>query len=48
MQGTGHRVAVWLTGTLTAAVFILLYAPVFISMLFSLVEIRQGQFSGTR
>lgn len=43
MQGTGHRVAVWLTGTLTAAVFILLYAPVFISMLFSLVEIRQGR-----
>jgi ABC-type spermidine/putrescine transport system permease subunit II len=30
-------------GILTAAVFIILYAPVIISVLFSLVQIRQGQ-----
>jgi ABC-type spermidine/putrescine transport system permease subunit II len=42
MQG-GHKLAVWVTGTLTVIVFVLLYAPVFISMLFSLVEIRQGK-----
>jgi ABC-type spermidine/putrescine transport system permease subunit II len=43
VQSRGQRVAVWLTGTLTVIVFSLLYAPVFISMLFSLVEIRQGK-----
>lgn len=43
MQSGKHRLAVWMTGTLTVIVFILLYAPVFISMLFSLVEIRQGK-----
>ena len=41
--GSGQNLAVWLTGTLTVIVFALLYAPVFISMLFSLVEIRQGK-----
>jgi ABC-type spermidine/putrescine transport system permease subunit II len=43
MQSKGHKIAVWMTGTLTVIVFTLLYAPVFISMLFSLVEIRQGK-----
>ena len=31
------------TGTITAIVFVVLYAPLFISVLFSLVEIRQGK-----
>jgi len=43
IHGSGQTLAVWLTGTLTVIVFALLYAPVFISMLFSLVEIRQGK-----
>ena len=43
MQSGGQKIAVWVTGTLTVIVFALLYAPVFISMLFSLVEIRQGK-----
>ena len=43
VHGSGQTLAVWLTGTLTVIVFALLYAPVFISMLFSLVEIRQGK-----
>lgn len=43
MQSGGHKVAVWMTGVLALIVFVLLYAPVFISTLFSLVEIRQGK-----
>ncbi|WP_373502664.1 ABC transporter permease [Aestuariivirga sp.] len=43
VQSGGQKIAVWVTGTLTVIVFVLLYAPVFISMLFSLVEIRRGK-----
>ena len=43
MQSGGHKLAVGTTGAFTVVVFALLYAPVFISILFSLVEIRQGK-----
>ena len=43
MRTPGERAARIVTGVLTAAVFAVLYAPVFISVLFSLVEIRQGK-----
>ena len=42
MRGGGERVALALTGALTALVFAVLYAPLFISALFSLVEVRRG------
>jgi ABC-type spermidine/putrescine transport system permease subunit II len=43
MQTTGERRAEIVTGILTAMVFIILYAPVILSVLFSLVEIRRGE-----
>jgi ABC-type spermidine/putrescine transport system permease subunit II len=43
MRTTGERIAIWGAGLITIFVFALLYAPVFISMLFSFVEIRQGK-----
>ena len=43
MRTPGERAARIVTGVLTVAVFAVLYAPVFISVLFSLVEIRQGK-----
>jgi ABC-type spermidine/putrescine transport system permease subunit II len=43
MQTSGERRAEIMTGVVTAIVFIVLYAPVIISVLFSLVEIRRGK-----
>ena len=43
MRTRGERLSIWLTGALTFIVFALLYAPIFISALFSLAEIRQGK-----
>jgi ABC-type spermidine/putrescine transport system permease subunit II len=43
MQTLGERRAEIATGILTALVFSVLYAPVIISVLFSLVEIRRGK-----
>jgi ABC-type spermidine/putrescine transport system permease subunit II len=43
MRARGETLSIWLTGALTYFVFALLYAPVFISVLFSLAEIRQGK-----
>jgi ABC-type spermidine/putrescine transport system permease subunit II len=43
MQTAGERRAEVATGILTALVFAVLYAPVVISVLFSLVEIRRGK-----
>lgn len=43
MKSAGERLAIWTTGLLTFLVFAVLYIPVLISMLFSLVEIRQGK-----
>ena len=43
MRTRGEALAMWGTGLVTAAVFALLYSPVFISVLFSLVEIKQGK-----
>ncbi|MGE3832502.1 MAG: hypothetical protein AB7F76_16040, partial [Parvibaculaceae bacterium] len=43
MRTRGERLSLWLTGALTFIVFALLYAPIFISALFSLAEIRQGK-----
>ena len=34
--------AIWLTGGITLLVFAVLYAPLFVSLLFSLVEIKRG------
>ena len=34
--------AIWLTGGITVLVFAVLYAPLFVSLLFSLVEIKRG------
>jgi ABC-type spermidine/putrescine transport system permease subunit II len=42
MRTSGERLALWVTGLLTFSVFIILYSPLFISMLFSFVEIRKG------
>lgn len=43
MRAEGDRLPLWITGMVTGLVFILLYSPVFISLLFSIVEIRQGK-----
>jgi ABC-type spermidine/putrescine transport system permease subunit II len=43
MQTSNERRAEIATGILTAVVFVVLYAPVIISVLFSLVEIRRGE-----
>jgi ABC-type spermidine/putrescine transport system permease subunit II len=43
MRAAGERLAIQWTGLLTVLVFALLYAPVFISLLFSLVQIKQGK-----
>jgi ABC-type spermidine/putrescine transport system permease subunit II len=43
MRTSGERRAEIMTGVVTAIVFIVLYAPVMISVLFSLVEIRRGK-----
>jgi len=43
MRARSERYAEIAAGILTAAVFVVLYAPVIISVLFSLVQIRQGQ-----
>lgn len=45
MKLSGERRAEIATGALTAAVFAVLYAPVVISVLFSLVEIRKGKIA---
>src|SRR5688572_11499817 len=42
VKGAEHKAEI-AAGILTAAVFAVLYAPVIISVLFSLVEIRQGR-----
>jgi ABC-type spermidine/putrescine transport system permease subunit II len=42
MRTRGEKLALWVTGLLTLAVFAILYSPLFISVLFSLVEIRRG------
>ena len=43
MRSNGEKFAKIATGTITAIVFAVLYAPLFISVLFSLVEIRRGK-----
>jgi ABC-type spermidine/putrescine transport system permease subunit II len=43
MRARSERKAEIAAGILTAAVFVILYAPVIISVLFSLVQIRQGK-----
>ena len=37
-----NSLAIWLTGGITLLVFAVLYAPLFVSLLFSLVEIKRG------
>ena len=37
-----NSLATWLTGGITLLVFAVLYAPLFVSLLFSLVEIKRG------
>ena len=37
-----NALAIWLTGGITVLVFAVLYAPLFVSFLFSLVEIKRG------
>jgi len=37
-----NSLAIWLTGGMTVLVFAVLYAPLFVSLLFSLVEIKRG------
>ena len=39
----GERVAEWLAGTLFVVVLLVLYAPVFVGALFSVVPVRNGQ-----
>ena len=43
MRSNGEKFAKIATGTITAIVFAVLYAPLFISVLFSLVEIKRGK-----
>lgn len=43
MRTRGEKVAIRAAGLITVLVFVLLYSPVFISVLFSLVEIKQGK-----
>ncbi|WP_395685593.1 ABC transporter permease [Aestuariivirga sp.] len=43
MRSRSERLATFGTGILTLFIFIVLYAPVFISILFSVVEIKKGQ-----
>jgi ABC-type spermidine/putrescine transport system permease subunit II len=43
MRGPGETLALWLTGLVTAAVFAVLYAPLLISALFSVVEVQRGR-----
>jgi ABC-type spermidine/putrescine transport system permease subunit II len=43
MRTSAEKAAMWGAGFVTVLVFAVLYAPVFISVLFSLVEIRQGK-----
>ncbi|MFN0114264.1 MAG: ABC transporter permease [Paracoccaceae bacterium] len=43
MRGRGETVALWISGALTLAIFAVLYAPLLIGTLFSLVEIRKGE-----
>jgi ABC-type spermidine/putrescine transport system permease subunit II len=42
MRGNGERLAEFLAGLLTAVVLAILYAPVFVGALFSVVTIRRG------
>ena len=43
MRSTGERVAELAAGLLTAIVFVILYAPLIIGVLFSVVQIKQGK-----
>ena len=43
MRAKSEWVPLWISGSVTFLVFTLLYLPVFISLLFSIVEIRQGK-----
>ncbi len=43
MRSTGERIVEFAAGVMTAAVFIILYAPLIIGVLFSVVQIRQGK-----
>lgn len=43
MQSKGERIAGFAAGGLTALIFIILYAPLIIGVLFSVVQIRQGK-----
>ncbi|CAN5194032.1 ABC transporter permease [soil metagenome] len=43
MKGTGERIVEWGAGALTFIVLAILYAPVLLSAIFSVVEIRNGE-----
>jgi ABC-type spermidine/putrescine transport system permease subunit II len=43
LRSRGERIAEWVALALTAAVFLVLYAPIIVSAVFSVVEIRKGQ-----
>jgi ABC-type spermidine/putrescine transport system permease subunit II len=43
LRSRGERVAEWIALVLTAAVFLVLYAPILVSAVFSMVETRKGE-----
>jgi ABC-type spermidine/putrescine transport system permease subunit II len=42
MATSGERIVIWLSGLLLAAVLLVLYAPVIIGALFSVVNLQRG------
>jgi ABC-type spermidine/putrescine transport system permease subunit II len=46
MATSGERIVIWLSGLLLAAVLLVLYAPVIIGALFSVVNLQRGHILG--